>query len=101
MIPLEVFEVITKLLLAIVVWVSLTWYGLYKFIGEWSLKNLVFLFNGFILFCYTAYMINGRTYHSEYGGALVWEFYLLIVPLFHTVILGLISLILRIRLKRS
>ena len=97
----EVNEIIFGYSLMIVLFTSISWYGIHYFIQNWDKKKAFFIINAVILVLYAIYFINGRIYHSEYGGALVWEFYLALIFLVHNVVLLIIALVIRTRLKKK
>jgi uncharacterized membrane protein YhaH (DUF805 family) len=95
MVPKEVVEEIAKYLLGLTVLVSFLWYVIYRHLEGWSKRKPFIYINAVILIIYTIYFINGRICHSEYGGALVWDFYMLLVPFIHTILMGVASLIVK------
>lgn len=99
--PEEVVEGIAKFLLGLIILISFFWYVIYRLIERWSKRRVFILINASILVVYTIYFINGRIYHSEYGGTLVWGFYMMLVPLVHAIIMGIAALIFRKAVDRS
>jgi uncharacterized membrane protein len=97
----EVTEIILSYSLLIALFTSLSWYGLYSLIHNWKKKKAFFIINSVIIIFYTIYFINGRIYHSEYGGALVWPFYLALLFLAHNVLLLIVAMVIRKKLKRQ
>ncbi len=101
MVPNEVVEEIAKYLLGLTVLVSFLWYVIYRLMEGWSKRKSFIFINASILVIYTIYFINGRIYHSEYGGALVWGFYMLLVPFVHTIIMGIVTFIINRNVNRD
>jgi hypothetical protein len=101
MVQNEVVEEIAKHLLGLAVLISFLWYVMYRYMERWSKRKPFIFINALILIIYTIYFINGRIYHSEYGGALVWEFYMLLIPFIHTVILGVATVLISRNVNRD
>ncbi len=96
-----VTEEVAKYLVGLSVLISFLWYVMYRYLEGWSKRKPFIFINASLLIIYTIYFINGSIYHSKYGGALVWEFYMLLVPFIHTIIIGLASMLISRNVSRD
>jgi len=99
MISQEMLGDIGASLIVMIVLTSFLWYVIYRFIQSWSKAKIFFLVNALLLILYTAFLVNGRIFQSEFGGALVWDFYMMIIPFLHTFIIGIAGVFIRKSLR--
>lgn len=101
MVPEEVVKEIVEYLLVLTILILILWYAFYRLMEGWSKQKAFIFINASLLIIYTVYFINGRIYHSEYGGALVWDFYMLLVPFVHTVIMGITAFVVKKKVNKD
>ncbi|MBB5284000.1 hypothetical protein HNQ92_002143 [Rhabdobacter roseus] len=95
----EIIELIFSNTLFIAFFTLISGFFLNHFLVEWKKKKVFYIINAIILLLYSIYFINGRIYHSEYGGALVWELYFYFIVLFHFVVLLIFAIVKSYTLK--
>lgn len=87
-------EIIDGLLL-ICLSVTITWRFIFRLMYDKKIRNLFMILNIGLFILYMSYIVYGRINWSQYGAALVWEFYGVIIPLFHTFLVLLVALLIK------
>jgi hypothetical protein len=91
-------EILTEIiggLIIIFIVVTLSWIPIFKLLNQKKYKRAFIILNIVTFALYMSYCIYGRFNWSEYGNSLVWEFYAAVLPIIHTTLLLVTTILLR------
>lgn len=92
---MEILKDIFIGLIVLITFVSAAWAFIFNKVKGMKGKKWFIFINIALFLFYMGYFHCGRYNKSEYGAALVWESYLLVIPIIHTFILLITALVVR------